>query len=206
MKSINPNDLSKKENYKLLSGSVIPRPIAFVTSLNDQDVLNAAPFSFFNMVGSEPPLIVLSIGRSEGKVSKHTAINILNRKEFVVHVLDLSLLESLNQTSAPYAEDISEVERAGFSTVDSTEIKTPGVQEAKIRLECELFEHLPLGEQGIYHHDLIIGKVVQYHIDEQVYDDGKILAEQLNPIARLAGPNYAHLSEQIYLERPTKGE
>ncbi len=82
----------------------------------------------------------------------------------------------------------------------------PGVKEAKIRLECKLFQHVPLEEEGKCYNDLFIGKVVRYHIDESIYDDGRVLAEQLNPIARLAGPNYAGLSENIYLERPTDTE
>ncbi|TFB22033.1 flavin reductase family protein [Filobacillus milosensis] len=206
MKSINPNDLSGKENYKLLSGSVIPRPIAFVTSLNEKGILNAAPFSFFNMVSGTPPLIVLSVGRVKGEIKKHTAKNILSGKEFVVHILDMNLLEQMNQTSAPYSEDVSEIERVGLNTVDSDLIKVPGVKESKVRLECQLFQHIPLGEDGNYNNDLFLGKVIRYHIDEQICEDGKINAENLNPIARLAGPNYAELGETIYLERPTKGD
>ncbi len=93
MKSINPKELSKKDNYKLLSGSVIPRPIAFVTSMNEHGTLNAAPFSFFNMVAGTPPLIVLSVGRIRGEIAKHTGKNILQNKEFVVHILDMDLLK-----------------------------------------------------------------------------------------------------------------
>lgn len=206
MKSINPNDLSSKDNYKLLSGSVIPRPIAFVTSLNEEGILNAAPFSFFNMVAGTPPLIVLSVGRIKGEIKKHTGQNILQQKQFVVHILDTDLLEKMNQTSAPYGDDVSEVERVGFTPIESTDIAVPGVKEAKIRLECQLFQHIPLEEDGKCQNDLFIGKVVKYHIDEQIYDNGRILADQLDPIARLAGPNYAQLSETIFLERPTKGE
>ncbi len=206
MKSINPIDLSPKDNYKLLSGSVIPRPIAFVTSLNEKGVLNAAPFSFFNMVAGTPPLIVLSVGRIKGEIKKHTAQNILEKGEFVVHILDMDLLETMNQTSAPYSDSVSEVERVGLSPIDSTEIDVPGVKEAKVRLECKLFQHIPLEENQECNNDLFIGKVIKYHIDDAIYDNGRILAEQLNPIARLAGPNYAQLSENIFLERPSKGE
>ncbi|GAA0454616.1 flavin reductase family protein [Alkalibacillus silvisoli] len=207
MKQIDPVQLDSKENYKLLSGCVIPRPIAFVTSQNEEGVINAAPFSFFNMLGSNPLLIAISVGRVGGEIKKHTAKNILNQKEFVVQIVDVDLLERMNQTSAPYKEHISEVEKANLTTVDSTHVSVPGIKECKIRLECELFEHMPLGENDEYNNDLILGKVIQYHIDEDVYQESyKIDAENLNPLARLAGPNYATLCEPLFLERPTDKE
>ncbi|MDQ0352990.1 flavin reductase (DIM6/NTAB) family NADH-FMN oxidoreductase RutF [Alkalibacillus filiformis] len=207
MIQIDPNQLDSKENYKLLSGCVIPRPIAFVTSEHEDGVVNAAPFSFFNMLGSNPLLIAISVGRVDGEITKHTAKNILSQKEFVVHIVDVDMLEQMNQTAAPYKEHISEVEKANLTTIPSTHVSVPGIKECKVRLECELFEHMPLGENGEYNNDLILGKVIQYHIDESVYQENyKIDAENLNPLARLAGPNYAILSEPLFLERPTDTE
>ncbi|WP_188208068.1 flavin reductase family protein [Alkalibacillus aidingensis] len=207
MKTIDPKTLNKQENYKLLSGSIIPRPIAFVTSQNEQGVINAAPYSFFNMISAEPLLVAISVGRIDGEIVKHTAKNALSQKEFVVHIVDVDLIEQMNQTSAPYKEHISEIDKANLTTIPSDKVSVPGIKECKIRLECELFDHIPLGENGEYHNDLLIGKVVQYHIDHTVYQDGnKIDAQALNPLARLSGPSYSTLDQPIHLERPTETE
>lgn len=206
MKSINPNQLTQKENYKLLSGSIVPRPIALITSEHENGKINAAPFSFFNMVSSNPPLIVVSIGRVDGKIYKHTAKNILRNKQFVVHLPHLDLLHQLNETSAPYSEGVSEVEKADLTLTESTIVNVPAIKEAKLRLECELFKTIPLGEDGHIQNDLIIGKVVYYHFADDVYEDGYINVKALDPIARLAGPNYANLNEEIYLPRPTTAD
>ncbi|MGM8214680.1 flavin reductase family protein [Bacillaceae bacterium W0354] len=206
MISIDPATLSQKENYKLLSGSIIPRPIAFITTNHENGKVNAAPFSFFNMVSSNPPLIAVSIGRVNGEIKKHTAINIYRDKQFVVHLPDFHLLEQMNQSSAPYSEGISEAEKIGLTLIDSDIVNVPSIKEAKIRLECELFQAIPLEENHYVQDDLFLGKVVRYHMSNDVYEEGKINAAVLNPIARLAGPNYAKLSENIYLERPTKAD
>lgn len=202
MIKIDPIELTERENYKLLSGSVIPRPIAWITSKHENGNINIAPFSFFNMVSSNPPIIAVSIGRKNGQIEKHTAKNILKTNEFVVHLPSNHLLKKMNDSSAPYSEGVSEVEKIGLTLVNSDVINTPGIKEAKIRLECVLYQSIPLGENGYIQNDLILGKIVRYHFSEDVYEDGKINAKALDPIARLAGPNYATLSENIYLPRP----
>src|SRR5690554_7881476 len=110
MIKINPNKISKKDNYKLLSASVVPRPIAFVTTLNDDNSLNGAPFSFFTVLTAKPPLIMLSILRKDGGVMKDTARNILKNKEYVVHLTTLDNIEKINLTAALLDVNVSEVE------------------------------------------------------------------------------------------------
>ena len=136
MQKIDPKQLSERENYKFLIGSIIPRPIAFVTSISEQGVVNAAPFSFFNIVSSNPPMISVSIQRKKGQM-KDTARNIRTNKQFVVHIVDQDNVEMVNETAANLPPEESEVKRAGFSLVESTEIDVPGVKEAKVRFECE---------------------------------------------------------------------
>ncbi|PKR78370.1 hypothetical protein CEY16_01025 [Halalkalibacillus sediminis] len=203
MISINAASLNKKENYKLLSGSVIPRPIAFVTSMDSEGTLNAAPFSFFNVVSAEPPMIAFSVGRVDGKMAKHTSRNILKNKEFVVHIVDETILHEMNQTAAPYEDGISEVDKVNLTSIDSEKVTVPSLKEPKIRMECRLSQSIPLGKDGVYSNDLLIGEVLCYHFDEAVYEDGKIIAEALNPVARLAGPNYANLGNYQTIARPT---
>ncbi|MFG6497704.1 flavin reductase family protein [Fictibacillus sp. UD] len=202
MKSIDPQNLSIKENYKFLTGSIIPRPIAFVSTLSTDGVLNAAPFSYFNALTSNPPLIAISIGRKDG-VQKDTSRNAEKTGEFVVHIPDETYIEAVNQTAANIKPDESEVELAKLTTVESVKVKVPGIAESRIRMECVVESIIPLG--GTPDHpatDLIIGKVVHYHIADDLYYDGKIDAEKLKPVGRLAGSNYVKLGEIFSLERP----
>lgn len=198
MISIDFNLLENKEQYKLLIGSVVPRPIAFVTSLSENLVLNGAPFSYFNVVSSEPPLLSISI-RKEGKEPKDTLRNILTKKQFVIHIVSSNYLEAVNQSSFAYPQEVSEVEVTKLTKIPSTKIEVPGIKEAKIRFECILENTLDL-EGSV----LIIGRVIFAHFDELVYEQGKINLKALDPISRLAGNNYGRIGEIITLKRPTE--
>lgn len=135
------DQLSRKEAYKLLSGSIVPRPIAFITSLSKENVVNAAPFSFFNVISGHPPLIAVSIGRRDGQM-KDTAQHIIDKKEFVVHVSDEDMIEDINETAATLPREESELDRTGLHQVESHVISVPGIKEARIRFECQLEKHL----------------------------------------------------------------
>lgn len=203
MKQFDPKNLTAQENYKLLSGSVLPRPIAFVTTQDKEGHLNAAPFSFFNVVSSHPPMIMLSFGRVLNQ-RKDTAQNILDTGEFVVHISELPMIEGINQTAAPIARSENELDRTNFKTVPSSVVNVPSVADAKIRFECKLDRLIEIGdeEQG---NDLILGEVVQYQIDDEVYiEPYKIDVQALHPVGRLAGNEYVKLGEGFSLDRPTK--
>ncbi|KRG14675.1 flavin reductase family protein [Lederbergia galactosidilytica] len=201
MRSIDPQTNTERENYKFLTGSIIPRPIAFVTTLSEAGVLNGAPFSYFNIVSSNPPLISLSIQRSEGKL-KDTARNILGKKEFVVHIVDEQNVEKVNQTAASLPSHKSEIDLAGLTPVKSSKLSVPGVLQAKIRMECQLEQALELGGGDSPGCDLIIGKVMQFHIEDEIYQDGRIDPLGLAAVSRLAGANYAKLGSTFEIERP----
>ncbi|GGG73195.1 flavin reductase family protein [Paenibacillus radicis (ex Gao et al. 2016)] len=204
MVMIDPSGLSSRDNYKLLIGSIIPRPIAFVTTLSEEGVLNAAPFSFFNIVSSNPPLISVSVQRKNGD-RKDTARNAIGKGQFVVHIADESFLEPLNATAASLPPDESEVEAAGLTPVVSVRIAVPGVAEARIRMECTLEQALELGgdAEGGPACDLLIGRVVAYHIADSLYDEnGHIDPRKLQPVSRLAGHDYAGLGDIFTVERP----
>lgn len=201
MLSINPSALSERENYKLLIGSIIPRPIAFVTSLSVEGVLNGAPFSYFNIVSSNPPLISLSIQRSGGN-QKDTARNILYSKEFVIHVVDEENVQKINETAATLPPDESEIELVQLTPVNSVKVAVPGINESKIRFECTLEQSLELGGGDTPGCDLIIGKIVQFHIDPAIYHEGKIDPRGLGAVSRLAGINYAKIGDIFSIERP----
>jgi flavin reductase (DIM6/NTAB) family NADH-FMN oxidoreductase RutF len=202
MLTINPNNLTERENYKFLIGSIIPRPIAFVTSINEEGVVNAAPFSFFNIVSSNPPLISVSVQRKAGEM-KDTARNITANKEFVVHVVSEPFVAQINETAANLPPNESELTRANLTAIESTFVKVPGVKEAKVRFECKLEKHLPLGgNDEAVGCDLLIGRVVAYHIDEAIYEDGKIDLDGLAAMSRLAGNDYANVGKVTTIERP----
>ena len=202
LKSLDPKTLSDLENYKFLIGSVIPRPIAFVTTLSKTNVLNAAPFSFFNIVTSNPPLISVSVQREKGMI-KDTAQHAMDRGEFVVHISTEHYLDDMNRTARRLPPEESEIELTALTTVKSEKVGVPGVMEAPIRMECLLEKAIPLGgdsESGPAC-DLLIGRVVQYHIQEDLYDKGRIDPVGLKPLARLAGNDYAKLGEIFELVR-----
>jgi flavin reductase (DIM6/NTAB) family NADH-FMN oxidoreductase RutF len=199
--SIDPAKNTERENYKFLIGSIIPRPIAFVTTLSKDGVLNGAPFSYFNIVSSNPPMISLSIQRSKG-IQKDTARNIIGSKEFVIHIVDEQNVEKVNETAASLPPDQSEIELGKLTPVDSDKISVPGVKEAKIRMECILEHSLELGGLDLPGCDLIIGKVVQFHIENSIYENGRIDPRGIAAVSRLAGTNYAKIGEIFSIERP----
>jgi len=199
--SIDPASLSERENYKFLIGSIIPRPIAFVTTISKDNLLNGAPFSYFNIVSSNPPMISLSIQRSSGR-QKDTARNIIESKQFVVHIVDEQNVEKINKTAANLPPTQSEIELANLTPVGSVKISVPGVKEAKIRMECSLEHHLELGGSDSPGCDLIIGKVIQFHIESDIYENGRIDPRGLAAVSRLAGTNYAKIGEIFEIERP----
>ena len=198
---IDPSANSERENYKLLIGSIVPRPIAFVTTLSEGGILNGAPFSYFNIVSANPPMISLSIQRSAGK-QKDTARNIIKTKEFVVHIVDEQNVEKVNITAANLPTSQSEVQLAGLTPVESVNISVPGVKEAKVRMECVLEHSLELGGSETAGCDFIIGRVVQFHIDSEIHDNGRIDPRGLAAVSRLAGSSYAKIGDIFELERP----
>lgn len=192
--------LSKKQQYKFVSGSVIPRPIAWVTSLSkDGSVVNAAPFSFFSAASNELPLLTVAILRKDGAI-KDTARNIIDQKEAVIHIVDQSVVEEMNQTSAPLSPDESEIDQTGLTLVDSVTVKVPSIVEAKIRFEGVLHQYVPIkNENEEIVTDFFFIRVTDFFFDEKVFDQEKeyILNDQLNPVARLAGNQYATLNEEF---------
>lgn len=201
MKEIRPEVLSQKENYKLLIGSIIPRPIALVTTESDDNVLNIAPFSFFNVVSSDPPILSIAVQRVNGEM-KDTARNIIQNKEAVVHIVDTDNVRDANQTAALLSHEESELERTNFETVDSVEVSVKGLKQSKIRFEAVLYDDIVIEKDGQPISDLLLLEVKYYHFDERIYNDGYINKEELNAVSRLAGNDYAEIGHTFTIERP----
>ena len=199
MISIDPKQISERDKYKLLIGTIIPRPIAFVTTKSKEGIVNGAPFSYFNIVSSNPPMVSISVQRS-GNL-KDTARNIYGNEEFVVHIVDDENVEKVNITAASLPPTESEIELANLTLVDSESISVPGVKEAKVRMECKLVKAVSLGGDGPGS-DLFIGEVVRFHIKESIYEEGRTDPRGLNAVSRLAGSNYAEIGNIFSIERP----
>ena len=200
MISIDPNQNSERDNYKLLIGTIIPRPIAFVTTQSENGIVNGAPFSYFNIVSSNPPMVSLAIQRPDGRV-KDTARNIYDNQQFVVHIVDDQNVAKINETAASLPASESEIELANLTLVPSENVSVPGIIEAKVRMECRLIQSIPFGGDGPGS-DLFIGEIVRFHVDEAIYEDGRIDPRGLNAVSRLAGSSYAKIGDIFSMERP----
>ena len=192
---IDPADLDAETAYRLITGVVVPRPIAWVTSLSGSGVVNLAPFSAFMFVSPKPPMLAISVGRKAG-IYKDTAQNILNNEEYVIHIADSSLMTAVHESSTEHPPDISEVEQLGLATLPSERIKVPRLAAAPIAMECRFRQCLEFGDTRSR---LIVGEVLMFHIRDGLLQNGKIETGALDPIARIAGPRYARLGEIVTL-------
>lgn len=201
MHVLSSDQLTQRENYKLLIGSIIPRPVALVTTESSTGVLNIAPFSFFNIVSSDPAIVSIAIQRKNGE-EKDTARNFREKGQGVIHILDEENVHEANQTAAALEPHESELSVADFEVVPSESIQTPALKEAKIRLEVTVHDRIEIKREQQVTADLFLLKVKKYVIAESVYEEGKIDPEKLAPISRLAGHDYSKLGEIFTLIRP----
>jgi flavin reductase (DIM6/NTAB) family NADH-FMN oxidoreductase RutF len=177
-------DLAPRDAYKLLTGIVVPRPIALVTSCDKNGLLNAAPFSFFNMVGSNPPLVVLGIANRDEDAPKDSARNIRQSREFVVNMVSREMKDVMNTCAVDFPAEISEVEAAGLETVPSQLVKVPRLAITRAALECREHTMLHIGENRV-----IIGEVVATFIDDRFVDGERMYVDStgLDLVGRMGG-------------------
>jgi flavin reductase (DIM6/NTAB) family NADH-FMN oxidoreductase RutF len=200
--NFDPAQLEENQQYKLMTGSIVPRPIALVTTLGP-DGVNAAPFSLFNMVGTDPPSLALSIGTQGSGREKDTLTNIRRLPEFVVHICSEGIAEAMNICATDFPAHVSEVAKAGFTAIPSLKVTPPRITEAPVQMECRLVEIVPVGSR----HHLVIGQVVMFHFHDGVVDDRyNVDLDALRPIGRLSGPRYVRVRDVFQLERQFIGE
>jgi len=187
-------DLDVKQRYFLMTACIVPRPIAFVTSVDAKTgVLNAAPFSYYNGVCSEPPLIVLGIVARPGEhgmVLKDTARNIVETGEFVVNACTVDMAAAVTGASEELPPTESEVERLHLETIPSRLVRPPRLADSPIHFECRLYQAQQLGK---FRTTLILGEVLLVHIDEAVLEKDRVQAEKVRPLARLGAGIYGEL-------------
>lgn len=184
-------DLPAEASYRLLTGLVVPRPIAWVTTLSACGAVNLAPFSHFTFVSPKPPMLAISVGR-KGDTYKDTARNILANEEFVVHIADRSLVGPLHDSAQEFPPEVSEAEELGLKTAASLHVAVPRLAAAPVAMECRLRHCIEFGETRSR---LLVGEVLVFRLREGLMADGKVDTRALDPIGRIAGPNYTTLGE-----------
>ena len=191
--SYDPATMAARDRYKLLISLVIPRPIALVTTLGPTGVVNAAPFSFFNIFSEDPPLCVLGLQAKPGGGLKDTSAHIRDRGAFVVNLVDEALGQQMNQCAVDFPPEISEIDAAKLNLLPSEKIKMPRIAEAPAALECRHYTTLEVSAQR----RLAIGEIVHVHVRAGLWDPEKMRVDmtQYRPLARLFGNFYASLSE-----------
>lgn len=195
MKSYRAKELDEQLIYKLLSGSVVPRPIAWLTTQNEEGLVNVAPFSFFNVASANPPLLSVAFTGE-----KDTYLNLRTTKEAVVHLINSDNVVLMNQTAAKLAANESEAEKFALDLEPSQIVNVPSLVKSRVRFETQLYQDISLGQEG----HLVLLEVVSLSFTDDVIDTEKfyIDIEALGPIARLAGNDYAKLGESFKIERP----
>ncbi|WNC13199.1 flavin reductase family protein [Brevibacillus brevis] len=196
--------LERQEKYKLLIGCIVPRPIAWVTSADESGLVNAAPFSYFNVASIEPMMVSVAVMRKPGGIRKDTARNIAATGEFVVNMVDVHNVDAVNQTSADYPPEVSEVTALGLGLQPSASVRVPRLAASRIHFECRLHQIVELGSPTTS--DLIIGEVVHVHVADELYEHGRIDPRAFDPVSRMAGHTYATLGELFDRPRPVYEE
>ncbi|MCC6614473.1 MAG: flavin reductase family protein [Anaerolineae bacterium] len=200
---MDPQTLPQREVSKLLSGTVVPRPIAWVSTISVDGQPNLAPFSYFNVVCPNPPTLLFCTGvRGIEPPQKDTYTNVVATGEFVVNFVSEHLAEAMNITAIEAPPDVNEFERASLTAVPSAKVKPPRVAESLAHFECRLLETIAIGE-GAGGGNIVIGTVVHMHFDDRVFREGNYIdLEAFRPIGRLSGSAYCHVQDSFSLQRP----
>jgi flavin reductase (DIM6/NTAB) family NADH-FMN oxidoreductase RutF len=195
-----PGEQSLAENYLFMLSAIVPRPIAFISTVGENGVFNLSPFSFFNGVCAEPPILSVSFSRRDGK-KKDTLQNIESSGQFVVSVVTEPLAKAMNESSAPFPADISEFEKVGLTPLPAEKVRAPLLKESPINMECVLYRLIEVGTppRGS---TLVLGEIVRYHIREEVMVKNKIDFKKLSAVGRMGGEFYTKTTDVFKLNRP----
>jgi flavin reductase (DIM6/NTAB) family NADH-FMN oxidoreductase RutF len=202
MLSINPADHSVLEVYKLMTGLIVPRPVALVSTIDKDGVPNVAPFSFFCGVGSNPPTVLFCPSlRSSGDQRKDTLRNVEQTGEFVINIVSDSIAAATNATAADVGPEVDEFKIAGLTPLASEVVGAPRVAESPAQMECKLLQIIFTGEgngAGV----VVLGEIVRFHVHPDLENNFRIDPAKLDAVGRMAGNTWVHTRERFELERP----
>jgi flavin reductase (DIM6/NTAB) family NADH-FMN oxidoreductase RutF len=207
MPSFDPGRESVQNIYKLMIGSIVPRPIAFVSSLDARGIRNLAPFSFFTGVSADPPVILFCpVARTEDTgrglaAHKDTLLNVIATREFVVNVVTEGIAEKMNLTSAQVPPDVDEFELAGLTPLPSELVKPPRVAESPVQMECRLRQIIEVSDRPSGG-SIVLGEVLRFHVNDALVENFRIDPESLAAIGRMGGPTYVRTRDRFDLKRP----
>jgi flavin reductase (DIM6/NTAB) family NADH-FMN oxidoreductase RutF len=196
---IDPAAVPPSINYRILVGAVVPRPIAFVSTVSQDGINNLAPFSFFNVVCGDPPIVCFSpIWRNP---PKDTIVNIRATGEFVVNIVSEEFAEKMNVCAGEYPSAVDEFQLSGLTPVPSHAIRPPRVQESHVNMECKLIQIIDVSARPMGG-SLVLGEVVRFHVDDAVMSEYKIDADKLRAVGRMSGYDYTTTRDRFSLVRP----
>jgi flavin reductase (DIM6/NTAB) family NADH-FMN oxidoreductase RutF len=199
---IDPENNDPRNIYRLMTGSVVPRTIAFVSTVSPEGVRNLAPFSFFTGVCANPPVICFSpMVRGRDGTTKDTLRNIIATQEFVVNVVSEELAKPMNACSADFPPEVDEFAESGLTAISCERVKPPRVKESPISMECRLLQivHVstkPLGGS------LVLGEIIRFHLRDDLVENFSVNPELLRAIGRMGGTTYSRTSDRFELRRP----
>ena len=201
MKSINPKEIEIPKLHRYLLGSVGPRPIAFASTIDSKGNINLAPFSFFNVFSANPPIMIFSPARSgRTNESKDTYNNVKEVPEVVINVVTHDMVHQMSLASSPYDSDVSEFEKAGFTSLASDMITPPRVEESPVQFECKVNEVIELGDQGGAG-NLIICEVLRIHVKESLLDQNEMIDQhKIDLVSRMGGNWYCRADKNSMFE------
>jgi len=206
MLSLNPADCETRQVYKLMTGIIVPRPVALVSTIDGRGIANLAPFSFFSGVGSAPPTVLFcpalrTAGREEAGQRKDTLRNVEETGEFVVNVVSEALAARTNTTAAEVPPEVDEFQLAGLTPVASERVRPARVGESPAQMECRLLQVIYTGHapgSGV----IVLGEVVRFHVRQDLVEDFRVDPAGLDAVGRMAGTTWVRTRDRIELARP----
>jgi flavin reductase (DIM6/NTAB) family NADH-FMN oxidoreductase RutF len=199
---VDPASTDYPSVYKLLIGSVVPRPIAFVSTVSPEGAFNVAPFSFFTVASANPPILVFNVARrARPDPRKDTLSNITTVREFVVNIVSEEFGEKMNVCSGDYPPDVDEFQLCGLTPIPSDLVKAPRVAESHINMECRLYFTMEMSGL-VGGGNLVLGQVVRFHIDDAYFNNYRIDQDKLRAIGRMAGNSYTRTQDRFDMIRP----
>jgi len=200
---VTPSEHDYRDIYKLMVGVIVPRPIAFVSTISADGIRNLAPFSFFTGISANPPVICFSpMIRGADSSRKDTLCNIEAVKEFVVNVVSEEFASQMNVCSTEFPPDVDEFAASGLTPIPSDLVKPPRVKESRINMECRLLQIIDVSSKPLGG-SLVLGEVLRFHVDDALIDNYKVDPDKLHPIGRMGGPTYTRTTDRFDMVRPT---